>query len=66
LRSCGAYGGDKMPEKLDLFIIEVEQKQRDIKVRIETKDPIDALDLAHALIFSETFKQAPPTWKVLP
>jgi ATP sulfurylase len=63
--------GFKMKEKANLkeFRIEVEQKQRRIYVLIKTKDPLDAIDIAHAIVFkTATFGPdgAIPTWKVLP
>jgi hypothetical protein len=63
--------GFKMNEKTNLeeFQIEVEQKQRRIYVLIKAKDPLDAIDIAHAIMFETvTFgpNGAKPTWKVLP
>jgi hypothetical protein len=51
----------------DLYQIEIEQKQRQIHVLIETKEDLDALDLAHAVMFrSHTFQTAKPSFKVNP
>jgi DNA-directed RNA polymerase alpha subunit len=52
--------------KLEEFQIEVEQKQRRIYVLIRCKDPLDALDLAHACLHCLKNKDLEPTWKVLP
>jgi hypothetical protein len=51
-----------------LFKIEIEERAKGIYVRIETKDPLDALILAHAALFSEIFGTANkrPDVKVLP
>lgn len=69
LSSPKILGGANLPKKspdLDSFNIEVEQKQRQIYVLIKCKDPLDALDLAHAVMFSETMKPLKASWKVLP
>jgi hypothetical protein len=51
------------PEPIE---IEVEQKQRGIYVKISCKDPLDALDLAHACLHVLQKKDLKPEWKVLP
>jgi hypothetical protein len=55
------------PEGKDMTTIQVTQSQRQIYIIIITKDPLEALDIAHTIMFqSQTFKTCKAHYKLMP
>jgi hypothetical protein len=55
------------PTGKDMTTIQVTQPQRQIYITITCKDPLEALDIAHTIMFqSQTFKTCKAHYKLMP